>query len=469
MKGDFSRDTFDKSRNYSGVLMQQGRVQLDADWNEQARIILHLLRALAADLFGPFGGPKPPGFRISDVKPKNGRLDFTISRGHYYVDGILCDAAADASYSDQPYFPWGAAAEPARFYLPDPPFLVYLDVWERFVSAVEDPSLREVALNGPDTAGRTQVVFQVKAVKIGQLTGAPTCQNFLTDTQTKGIWERLSLTRVPAGRLKARARRTTPADASDACAIPPEASYRGSDNRNYRVEVHNGGRAGTATFKWSRENGSLTYPAISISGATVTLEHLGRDESLGLHPGDWVEVVNDDYTLLNYGGQLEQTAGGDYVHRPQAAPLLRVEDVDYGEMTVRLSGAPAIRADVNDRKHPFLRRWDHAATDLAANKLLWENGAIKIPSAPDQWVMLEDGVQIQFTDQNAVYRAGDYWLIPARTATGNVEWPLDQQGAPKELPPHGVEHHYAPLAIYIPGAATAVADLQRTLDAARCP
>src|SRR5919205_823850 len=234
MKGDFSRDTFDKSRNYSGVLMQQGRVQLDADWNEQARIILHLLRALAADLFGPFGGPKPPGFRISDVKPKNGRLDFTISRGHYYVDGILCDAAADASYSDQPYSPWRAAAEPARFYLPDPPFLVYLDVWERFVSAVEDPSLREVALNGPDTAGRTQVVFQVKAVKIGQLTGAPTCQNFLTDTQTKGIWERLSLTRVPAGRLKARARRTTPADASDACAIPPEASYRGSDNRNYR-------------------------------------------------------------------------------------------------------------------------------------------------------------------------------------------------------------------------------------------
>jgi len=39
------------------------------------------------------------------------------------------------------------------------------------------------------------------------------------------------------------------------------------------------------------------------------------------------------------------------------------------------------------------------------------------------------------------YRTGDYWLIPARTATGNVEWPDG-----KALPPKGVDHHYAPLA-----------------------
>ena len=38
MKGDFSRITFDPKKHYSRVLMQQGRVQLDADWNEQAAI-----------------------------------------------------------------------------------------------------------------------------------------------------------------------------------------------------------------------------------------------------------------------------------------------------------------------------------------------------------------------------------------------------------------------------------------------
>ncbi|HEX3531938.1 MAG TPA: DUF6519 domain-containing protein, partial [Thermoanaerobaculia bacterium] len=35
MKGDFSRDTFRKRKHYNRVRMQQGRVQLDADWNEQ--------------------------------------------------------------------------------------------------------------------------------------------------------------------------------------------------------------------------------------------------------------------------------------------------------------------------------------------------------------------------------------------------------------------------------------------------
>ncbi len=35
MKGDFSRQTFDPTRHYSGVLAQQGRVQTDADWNEK--------------------------------------------------------------------------------------------------------------------------------------------------------------------------------------------------------------------------------------------------------------------------------------------------------------------------------------------------------------------------------------------------------------------------------------------------
>jgi len=43
------------------------------------------------------------------------------------------------------------------------------------------------------------------------------------------------------------------------------------------------------------------------------------------------------------------------------------------------------------------------------------------------------------------YQTGDYWLVPARTATGDVEWPKDAS-EPRLLRPHGVDHHYAPLA-----------------------
>lgn len=38
MKGDFIRNTFDLLKHYSRVLMQQGRVRVDADWNEQNSI-----------------------------------------------------------------------------------------------------------------------------------------------------------------------------------------------------------------------------------------------------------------------------------------------------------------------------------------------------------------------------------------------------------------------------------------------
>ncbi len=76
-------------------------------------------------------------------------------------------------------------------------------------------------------------------------------------------------------------------------------------------------------------------------------------------------------------------------------------------------------------------------------------GAVPIPSAAAQWVDLEDGVQVLFDEVNeATYRTGDYWLIPARVATGNVVWPLEagtgQQLVPVAKPPDGIDHHYAP-------------------------
>ena len=35
MKGDFGRFTFDRLKHYISVLLQQGRVQLDSDANEE--------------------------------------------------------------------------------------------------------------------------------------------------------------------------------------------------------------------------------------------------------------------------------------------------------------------------------------------------------------------------------------------------------------------------------------------------
>ncbi|MDP8888547.1 MAG: DUF6519 domain-containing protein, partial [Thermoproteota archaeon] len=55
MKGDFTRSTFRKENHYHKVNMQQGRVQIDADWNEQNDIQLHYEKSFLRDLVGKNG------------------------------------------------------------------------------------------------------------------------------------------------------------------------------------------------------------------------------------------------------------------------------------------------------------------------------------------------------------------------------------------------------------------------------
>lgn len=410
MEGDFTRNTFDASNHFRRVLMQQGRVQLDADWNEQTAILLHYLQTLAADLIGPHGGPAKSdgtpgeGFKIDAIDN-----DLTIGMGHYYVDGILCENdLGDVRYSNQPYFP-GAPALTSG--------LVYLDVWERHLTYVEQEdqdgekiSIREAALNGPDTATRAQVVWQVK-VEADQ-TNCSKVTSVIEKRQPKN-----------RGRLKARAKAPGATVDDNPCVTPPESRYRGAENQLYRVEIHRGGAAASdntgATFKWSRENGSVIFPVRKITGDRVELETLGRDARLGLQEGDWVEIEDDIYALHNL-----------------SEPLLQVVTIDRDNNWIKLSGPPP--QDVT--KHRLLRRWEGVMEIKETGTDNPEDESNK------EWINLEDGVQVQFMTDKSSYRTGDFWLIPARTVTGDVEWPRTKD-APKAREPHGVTHHYAPLAI----------------------
>jgi hypothetical protein len=341
MQGDFSRDTFDKTNHFVRVLMQQGRVQLDADWNEQAAILLHYLQTLAVDLIGQHGGPDK-GFTIK-VAPDANPLDFTIAKGRYYVDGILCENDTDTAYTRQPDYPLDEHTQLRNGQI----YLVYLDVWERHITYVENGgniSMREVALSGPDTTTRAKVVWQVK-VQQWEEAKAPTC------TDVEKFVEKLSKLNQP--RLHARAKQEQPQ--SDPCVIQPDARYRGAENQLYRVEIHTGGTARDATFKWSRENASVIFPISSLQGNVATLASLGRDSHLSLTAGDWVEIVDDDVTL-----------------RGKPWPLLQVDVIEPTDMkvTLKVTGGPLPPSYLSDSdKHPLLRRWDHQDTKNDAPKL----------------------------------------------------------------------------------------------------
>jgi hypothetical protein len=402
-------------------------------------------------MFGPHWGPDGEGFKIQELylddegnpvkENPNGDpvgYDFLISPGHYYVDGLLCENESPLPYSDQPDYPLSPGAELTKF--EGDTVLVYLDVWERHISYIQDDTIREVALGGPDTATRARVVWQVKV-------WSPPENYELTcdfDTEDWSEWEKRHQPEN-RGRLKAQAKRSEESEPTEPCITPPDARYRGAENQLYRVEIHRSGEAwdgtvnrdgslggnidGAATFKWSRNNGAVVFPIRKLATGsagdgttTVTLEYLGRDSRFSLQQGDWVEIVDDAYVLQG-----------------RAEPLLKVSDVDRVERQVTLEGIAASQVGLDPGKHPFLRRWDQQETET----IKLADGSV--PVQEEDWLELEDEMQVYFEAAGS-YRTGDYWLIPARTATGDVEWP-GSVGNPEARRPHGVEHHYAPLAI----------------------
>ncbi|MFI9047837.1 DUF6519 domain-containing protein [Streptomyces sp. NPDC053427] len=475
MHADLSRITYRPERHYSAVVAQQGRVQLDADANEQTAIQLFQARTLAADLIGQHGGPSgATGFKI-DLKCGSRDLDnLLIGGGRYYVDGILVEAtrpqpgepvpAAGTEDKDGPDdgdpaaepdaapATWSYWDQPDGFRDPERPgdrlpsqfpYVACLKVWERLVTAAEDPALREVALGSalPDTAARAKVVWQVlplPAAALGLEGDNPPVEDI-----RKAFDEWARKERTPGSRLAARSERPDQAD-DDPCLVKPDARYRGPENQLYRVEVHDGGDARQATFKWSRENGSVTFPVDELDGTWVALATLGADDKLDLDVGDRVEFVDTAATS-----------------RGEALPLLRVEELDLPGRRVRLSDEPAAGVGRRPELHPYLRRWDHREGGARQSKGAGKGGRLRhgaLPVEEGAWLPLEDGVEVYFA-AGGTYRTGDFWLIPARTATGGVEWPTDAARRPLLQHPAGIAVHYAPLA-WVHGEC-AVLDLRR--------
>lgn len=416
MQSDATRDTFVPAKHLSRVIMQQGRVALDADHNEQVAIFWHYLRALAQDVIGAPGAPATGGGFALTLEGK----ELRISNGRYYVDGILVENEVPCLYTDQPSYRLPADDPLANLDKAGEGdmFFVYLDVWEHHVTWIEDGSLREVALGGPDTCTRAKVVWQVRVApyESGEgNNGKPDCAQELGH-----------LVGIGNARLAAQ---VDPGAVTDApCVMPPESKYRGPENQLYRVEIHRPGDVKTpATFKWSRDNGSILTALNGISGNDLVVA-----STRGFEAGDWVELTNDDSDL-----------------RRETGSLARVANVQDGALSLDPDEVPLFDVDTATNLHPKVRRWNQTSSE----DIVLVNGAVPVTESPTDgkrvWIDLEDGVQVLFAE-GGQYRSGDYWLIPARVATGKIEWPSEPGTGVKGpvadlLPPRGIRHHYAPL------------------------
>ncbi|MEO6039120.1 MAG: DUF6519 domain-containing protein, partial [Saprospiraceae bacterium] len=166
--------------------MQQGRVLTDDDWNENARIENEIQRESNTDIIGPFGTPDD-GFKIDNLRLDAGLINFDILPGTLYLGGIRLQLEALETYRLQKDWlqqPTLADGTP-NFNENERYDLVYLESWQQPVSAVEDSSLFEVALGGPDTTTRLRNMRRVQlATGIGFCSCADAWNKLITDWQT---------------------------------------------------------------------------------------------------------------------------------------------------------------------------------------------------------------------------------------------------------------------------------------------
>ena len=371
--------------------MQQGRVLTDADWNEQIDIQDDKERTSLIHIIGKSGVPSD--FKEGNsfkIVPEEGNR-YIIKEGRMYVDGTLVEnfsdvqgfSVEDGQEGAQPYLPteFDNGDHPTGDAVPKDvgSYMAYLDVWARHITFIEDPEIKESALGGPDTTTRSKVVWQVKLHK---LPGNPEdCDSAIAPWASK---------KIP--RLQARIKpEQVPFNSS---MLSELAGYKGLENQLYRIEIHDPNSKGkNATFKISKDNGSVCAKVVNISSDKITVESTGRDLRR-FSDVQIVEITDDFHDLLGRRGVF-----------------VYITSVEGNELTYKISDKnrsdhviPVDNNNFPQKCNPKIRAWDSL-------------GEVKTSTKNDEFQAINDsGIEIKFDGNfNGVYQTGDYWTIPART------------------------------------------------------
>lgn len=445
--------------NHAYVELKQGGVLLDADFNESMALLERADRARTADVLGRAVVSRNTS-RAFLIIGQGGGLQ--IGKGRMYVDGMLAENrgeplsapvfddllgepafSGDVDYFAQPFFP-----QPPPLPTDDKRHLVYLDVWQREVTHLEQPDLVEVAV-GVETSSRVQTVWQVRILEDDA--GSASCST--PDGAVPG-W--IAKTAPSSGVLSTGTFEVAAVD--DPCELPPTGGYRGLENQLYRVEIHTARQPGAgATFKWSREGGSVGSAVASIvTPSDLELGTLGRDDVLGFKSNDWVEILDDVREFSQKPGEMRRIAV------VEGTRLVKLDKPLPSDMLPALASLP--NSTFPSERHLLVRLWNQSGRVLGvdpSNTLVeLENlddatspGVISVP-APGTAVLLEHGLTVSFDSVpsgGAGFKTGDYWLFAARTADASVEL-LDR------APPRGPHHHYARLAMWNSDSGQATED-----------
>ncbi|MBD9526976.1 hypothetical protein [Paracoccus sp. PAR01] len=378
-------------------------------------------------------GPQPYALAlIETAAPVTGPAVLNWCAGEYQIGGLIAPAT-DAAWPDLSG-PAGAAMLAASGGAVGARLVAYLELSERVVTAIEDPGLREQALGpGRETTSRSALLAQVKLATVSGLTDAAVAGAFARQVQPSG--------RVTFGT-------SAGADAADPCDLPVPGGYSGTENRLYRLQVHEASAAMTR-FKWSRDNAAGLWPCTLMPdqppGAMVT--HVRVAASDPLRAGDLVELTSE---AIERGDATPASLDAAGLHRPVRAQgrLFRLEggEIVAGSQREFQLLDPATELPVS----PF----DPAPFGALGLKLRQWSGLLERPGNGAASLTLESGL---IADVTGAFEPGDWWQAEARVLA-------PQANGPAVTTAHGPERQFAPLALLERGAANTPLILLAWLD-----
>ena len=411
MASDKARVTFDESRRYRSVVMQQGRVTLEADWNEQAQIDDEELRHDLRDIIGPFGTPDN-GFEIA-VANNN----ITIGPGTMYVGGVRAFLPERSDKTPYPFAPQPDWILPEPQGTRPPRELIYLELTEQEISAVEDKALLEPALGGPDTAQRLRIMQRVRRTATSRTNCVDAWSDFLQDREfDRDLMMFGSRSRLQVG---FSGQGLTP----DPCDPAADPGYLGAENQLFRVAIAAPASGGTQQrLLWGLDNASFLYRVTTYDATAKTLVLATRpvDDAHKPRIGQFVELLRG---VANLGdGNIAAEAFG---------PLaVLAQDYSADDKMLTLTDVlPAGYAPSNNMPL-YVRVWETA-----------------VPFTANTPVTLgHTGIEVTLTTSGVTtFQVGEFWTFAARPSTPAEVLPIRYKNAPQ--PPEGFRRWACPLAV----------------------
>jgi hypothetical protein len=408
--------------------MQQGRVTLEADWNEAQQIAGEELRKETLDIVGPSGTPDN-GYQISFTGP-NGQPatppDFFIEPGTMYVGGVRVQLDATLQYSQQQEW-LDHTGDPDWVDLnqvpPGEDEFVYLYLREQEVSAVEDTDLKDVALGGPDTAQRTRLVQHIVRLS----TPGADCTSGLLAAEARWRSEGLAFESTTMRLLSQDSLQVgfTQVGQTDLCLPQAQGGYLSADNQLIRVQ-----NSGPGTILWGFDDASFLYRVtVEPDNQTLTLQSAPPDAFHQPRTGQAVELLRSTVRLSNSTAEQPQ-----YVGSPTGLVFtLGNSPYQPDDQTVTLPASLSPHPeylDPTETPQLFLRVWEQQLTFT--------------PGTPV--ALGTTGVQVTLQVASGwSFHVGDFWLFAVRPSTPQRVYPEHYLNAPQD--PNGPRLWACPLGV----------------------